>query len=457
MAVQYVCEIPNEFQPNFFSLPIGLRDIILPPAKRKAKDVIKDRSLLDKNNAAAHLFKVLGDGRVVSRLSAEQRDHPFPPITNRGGTEAGMDFTGSYVHDYELPSFEALERLQVFALGMSGKFASVLIPKKDSSVGSVSFVDWVTFTFKTSSLPLYVGDHGCITDFDYVKAFSVKLFEIFGMGVTAQRPSGMNFYEKSFEIGKNHGFVCIGGQRDSVSVTLNGQGLIASKAGWERRLFNFLRAVSTAKITRIDLASDSFESKISLDEYFQMFKAGLFNNKARQPNIEQAGNWVSPNGKGRTMYVGGRSSGKLLRIYEKGLQLANGFHEKFPNWVRVELELKAQDRIIPFDALLKPGQYLAGGYPALKWIHEKQDVVKTFKNTVQSSFERSIEITRTQFGKYINVFVEILGKDEAIERLTKGKTDLPKKLDFGTYAQMMPCDFIHSVPELVYPQGVIPL
>ncbi|MDP2904597.1 MAG: replication initiation factor domain-containing protein, partial [Methylovulum sp.] len=71
-----------------------------------------------------------------------------------------------------------------------------------------------------------------------------------------------------------------------------------------------------------------------IESYVEMYHAGLFVNRGQAPNIEQAGNWLNPNGKGRTLYIGQRASGKLLRIYEKGLQIANGYHEKFPNWLR---------------------------------------------------------------------------------------------------------------------------
>ena len=34
--------------------------------------------------------------------------------------------------------------------------------------------------------------------------------------------------------------------------------------------------------------------------------------------VSDAGNWKRPNGKGRTLYIGCRESGKSCRIYEKG-------------------------------------------------------------------------------------------------------------------------------------------
>ncbi len=259
--------------------------------------------------------------------------------------------------------------MQFVAVGKRGLFQVIAIPRPDKSKSEKhSFIDWVNFTFKTAAMPMHLKTgHQAVTDYEYVQCLSAHLFSIFGYGVLNQRESGMNFYKHSFDVGTllNHqlGLVCIGGQNDTVAVTIKGQGLMTAQPGWEARLYAFLQSIPGAKITRLDLANDNFNSKTSLDDYLSMYHAGLFINRGRAPNIEQAGNWVKPNGKGRTLYIGNRKSGKLLRIYEKGLQLANGFHEKFPNWVRVELELKADDRVIPFDALLRPGQYLAGAIP----------------------------------------------------------------------------------------------
>lgn len=354
-----------------------------------------------------------------------------------------------------LPSLEAKEKLIVVPVGHKGKAVFVRIPRPDKGACERhAFVDWVNFTWKVGKHPLRLATgHGAICDRDYVQALSGELYQIFGFGVCRQRESGMNFYKSSFDMGDpmlsaQWGLVCIGGQQDSISVTLKGQGLMAAKPGWELRLYEFLNSISGAKITRIDLAADNFHSKTSLNDYFAMYQAGLFHLRGKMPEVEQAGNWVKPNGKGRTLYIGGRTSGKLLRIYEKGLQLANGFHEKFPDWVRVELELKNIDRIIPFEALLKPGQYLAGAYPALKRFHQVQERIETFKKVAVSTIERSLETTRHQFGRHIWALTEYYGLEEAIKKLTADKEELPKCLaSIAAFQVNRPeTDFIHTQP-----------
>jgi phage replication initiation protein len=345
----------------------------------------------------------------------------LPHTTNRG---VSHDVRQNNTND-------PLEIIEIIATGRRGGSQLVRIPQPDKKISSsVSFVDYINFTVKTRNF-LSIG----FTDEDAVINLSKYLQDIFGFGVIEERKHGLNFYKRSFDLGINGwGTVCIGGQNDSILVTVKGQGLMASRSGWQSRLFSFLNAFEDSKITRIDLAQDKFESKTTLNDYLKMYQDGLFSSRGQTPNVEQMGNWIAPNGKGRTLYVGSRSSGKLLRIYEKGLQLAGGFSQLFPNWVRTEIEFSAKQRILSFDMLLKPGQYLAGAYQALSSMHNQQDTVETAKKTVQITVDKALEVTRNQFGKYIWSFIELYGVDEAIKKLTNDKKELPAKLNFSNYS-----------------------
>lgn len=393
--------------------------------------------------AAAHALMNASISPVIYRSAASAREAKrlpggCPPITNRGGKGDNAPKTAS---------FEAKENLKIVSIGKRGGFTLVRIPVKDKGFHKAhSFIDWVNFTFKTCQMPLVMKTGTqALTDDDYIHCLSQWIYEIFGIGITDKRLSGMNFYEHAYNIGNNgEGLVCIGGQQDSVMVTMKGQGLMASSPGWEVRLKAFLDRIPGVKLTRVDLASDNYNSKTTLDDYLGMYRADMFTNAGRPPNVECLGNWERPNGKGRTLYIGSRTAGKLLRIYEKGLQLANGFHERFPNWVRVELELKNTDRIIPLDVLLFPGQYLAGAYPALNGLHKMQNRIETQKKTVQSTFERALKTVNHQFGKYIYVFNEILGPEKTLEILTKKKHEIPKRLNFDTFEQYNESDFKHT-------------
>jgi phage replication initiation protein len=209
--------------------------------------------------------------------------------------------------------------------------------------------------------------------------------------------------------------------------------------GWEPEMYAFLLTLQRPRITRIDLARDFFVGEYSPDRALQDYEAELFSLGARMPEVEQHGNWIRPNGKGRTLQIGNRKSGKLARIYEKGLQLGRGFSELFPHWVRAEEELHNQDRDIPFDTLLHSGQYLAGSYPAFSFIHGQQTRIQTKKNTAKVTYDALVNTAKHQFGKLLYVMQEIEGTPEAVlERVTR--EGMPKRLSLVSmdYTQALP-------------------
>jgi DNA relaxase NicK len=287
----------------------------------------------------------------------------------------------------------------------------VRVPRPDSGVSvGAAFVDQVSFTFKVSEI-----EGIWFTDSDFAVLVSRKLIEIFGFGTTRDRERGLNFYDSAFVLGDGWGHLCIGGQADTCLVQVTGAGCSAAKAGWERRLYEWLLTMASSRITRVDPACDIYDGKAyDVHRAVEDYKAGLFNCGGRRPTCEQDGNWIFPDGSGLTFYVGSRSSGKLLRVYEKARQLGGLLVDLYPDWVRVELELHNEDRVIPLDILIKPGQYLAGAYPALAWVSEEQSRIKTKDNTVLIMLERSLQIVKQQSGGYLYAFLQIFGSAEVV-------------------------------------------
>ena len=177
-----------------------------------------------------------------------------------------------------------------------------VIPKRGKN--GTGFVDWVTFTFKEDSITKSRGFSGTpVSDEQAMIVLSLKLAQILGFGITEKRPLGLNFYQRSYVLGENWGFVCHGGQEGTVCVILSGDGCAAAREGWEKRLANWLESgeLLQPRITRIDLAHDDYEGRHSVDWARQCFDDGLFRNHCRNPYIEMAGNWVEPDGSGRTL------------------------------------------------------------------------------------------------------------------------------------------------------------
>jgi phage replication initiation protein len=198
---------------------------------------------------------------------------------------------------------------------------------------------------------------------------------------------------------------------------------------------SFLREDLQARITRIDLAHDDYEGTHSVNDAVQMYEEGRFNCGGRQPKMNQAGNWLHPDGGGRTFYIGARQNGKQLRVYEKGMQLG----KRFDPWVRWEAELHNNtDRVIPWEAALEPGRYLAGSYPALSFVSQDACRIRTLRKTDAISLERLIHHAKLGYGQLIGLLQDRLEDTSAvIARLSRPGT--PERLvltqRLGTYAR----------------------
>lgn len=296
------------------------------------------------------------------------------------------------------------------------------VMKRRGYGGSAAVIDWLNFTCHEKS---YNFDQQPVTDEEVINAVSLRCEMIFGFGITARRDRGANFYRDSYVLGSGFGMVCHGGQRGTVLITLSGDGCTAALPGWEKRLHDFLTVVAIQpRITRCDLAHDFYNGEYTVDKADEEFESGLFSCGGRMPDCEHRGNWRRPNGKGRSFYVGHRRNGKYARIYEKGRQLGDPNSE----WVRAEVEFKSVDRVIPFEILLNPGEYLAAAYPAFAHISETQCRIKTTTERLSISYEKTVEWLKKQCGAAINAVVEIEGSAEAAIQKVVQFGKLPARL-----------------------------
>ncbi|WP_343730456.1 replication initiation factor domain-containing protein [Duganella sp.] len=296
----------------------------------------------------------------------------------------------------------------------SGKTKTMMVRRP--AQGQVCIIDWVNFTvledtfFKTARQVL-------VTDEQIIEEASRQFEKIFGFGIATKRDRGMNFYRDSWVLGDDMGFVCFGGQRSTMLVTLSGQGCQNALVGWEGRLFDFLTQVAVRpSISRIDLAHDDFEGAyLSVDWADAQWDSGgfTFTKGGRPPEPQQLGSWKRPSGKGRTFTVGQRSSSKFCRFYEKGKKEG----DKASLWCRCEVEFKNTSMVILPEVLLNPSQYFCGAYPCFAEFAQvdtpKRMEIK--KKTAQITVAACIEVTKHQFGKYLRVFRELYGDKEALD------------------------------------------
>lgn len=234
---------------------------------------------------------------------------------------------------------------------------------------------------------------------------------------------GLHGWDNSIQLGETKTLFGYGGQNNTAFLSIPGESCHMVPS-WHQ-LVLLIRDKFDGKITRWDGAVDDYEGKYSVDLAVEYYLAGKFNSGGKMPSCNQKGNWLIPDGSGRTFYVGKSENGKMMRVYEKGMQLGAKWHP----WVRWEIELHSVDRVIPFDVLLEPGKYVAGSYPkATGWIQEDMSRIKTVQNTASISYEFMTACTANSYGKHLNVMLEIEGSAEKV--LEKLKRDgVPKRLD----------------------------
>ena len=360
------------------------------------------------------------EGRA-SRKGGSRGDAP-PSLTGGERVKGTSDTAKTEAVCLEIKP-RLVERLVLTATG-----EVKLTLRRHGLAGDTAFVDWVNFTVDASAFEWDKTSVDCSEE-QLVLDASLRLEGILGFGLTRQLPNGRNFYQRAYELGADGwGFLAIGGQRGTVMVSLSGSGCAAAREGWERRLHDWLQSVAgsgRARLTRVDAARDVFDGSYTVDQAKQDYVDGGADCMGRMPVCEQRGDWYRPNGSGRTFYIGKRTNGKFCRVYEKGKALGDAKSE----WVRVEVEFKSVDRVLPFDLLLNPGQYLAGAYPMFEWIKDTACRIACVKNAVEATYKSTVVWLKRQCGKALAFVAEMEGGAQAALDLVGVKGRVPVRID----------------------------
>lgn len=277
-----------------------------------------------------------------------------------------------------------------------------------------AFIDALTFTIRKTTIDLLKGI--CFKDTEYIAAYSEILKEIFGFGITEKREGkGRYFYQSFYRLGikeAEYGTVHIGGQNETILVELTGTACQAAKAGWEIRLYDFLKQAVRPQITRIDCAHDFFDGEYTPEKAMLHHDKGLFDRGNKRPKSECIGTaWRLEDYSGKTFYIGRRGSSKLVRVYEKGRQLGD------PNsaWVRFEIEFRAKDCVIPLEILTAPGEFLTGAYPVGEQIFDTPSQrIEATQKKADTTFDDKLKHTKNQVGRLVRLLKELQWSDEEI-------------------------------------------
>lgn len=197
------------------------------------------------------------------------------------------------------------------------------------------------------------------------KQAAAELVERIGLfSIGEPEASGMDFYASRCPVvfeGATVGYVLAGGksdrQRHTVHVNLFGSACLHFSPLHLERIAQWVDQLG-GWITRADLALDVWQG-LDVTEVRQAWIDGDFDVRGKRPGQKEHGSWTS--GHSRTFEVGNRSTGKLMRAYEKGDELFG--HEANDPWVRLEVELRNSHRIVDTDVIRRPADYFAGAYP----------------------------------------------------------------------------------------------
>ena len=360
----------------------------------------------------------------------------------RVNSEINPNFKNKCQNSYQRVKDTALSTLETVVI--KGKKPLLQTIKRPIN-GQVAIIDWLNITFDISTInEKYRRTHE--DDDQYmalcqaaVADFAPILARIFGKKYSAisQNQNGANFYKYSFNFGENYGKICIGGQRDTVLVMLNGTGCSLAPQGWEYFMHLFLSRLDEKtqkpKITRIDLAHDDLKGEyLDVHVLDQLETDDLFHCGGAPHSVSHAGEWKhgDPNDMGLTLNIGKRSSGKYARFYEKGKQLGDKGGE-YSRWVRAEVEFKANDRFIPFDVLKDPSAYFMGAYPVFADLfdYERINKLEIIQKTAEITLQHSFDWLKTQGGKYFSYYSTFMSPEEILEMIKSDcADDVPVRL-----------------------------
>jgi phage replication initiation protein len=214
-----------------------------------------------------------------------------------------------------------------------------------------------------------------------------------------------------------------GGMHHKMRARLDLSGSACARITQWHLIQTWIAAQFDYKITRVDLAADFLEGEYTVEDAKEWYLAGEFNAGGRMPRHSTPGDWFSPH-YGRTLEVGRRENGKMLRCYEKGRQLGNPSSK----WTRFEVELRNIDRDIPLDVLTNTDEYFVGAYKCLqKILTAAAEKIKTHQAEGEISLERLTECAKTSYGQLFNVLRATMSAGDVLDHLSR--SGVPKRLE----------------------------
>ena len=294
-------------------------------------------------------------------------------------------------------------------------------------------IDWFTVTWKPDPD-------------EHVPATVLDLLRGLGLMVHAEGGAGHFGFQEGARLyvllddGKHHqvGLLDWGGDRMRGRARLDLSGSACSRIHDWQAMQDWLYAQFDPSITRVDLALDCLEGEFTVDDGVAWLKAGEFTaGTGAPPRHSTPGDWLTMDEDGnpapyygRTLEIGRRENGKMLRAYEKGLQLAPGSGDK---WTRFEVEIRNKDRDIPLDIVTRCDEFFVGAYVCLqRLLPAAGERIATHQKEGELSAQQLITYQREAYGKLITVMRGYMTADELLDHISR--PGVPRRLEKATLA-----------------------
>lgn len=310
------------------------------------------------------------------------------------------------------------------------------------TAGQGAKVDWLSFTW----LPEGGGVH-----------VSMEVWEVFrarfGFAVVGHESAGKYGYRFGcvFSVVRHGSVVPVGrvdwgGDRHGGRARFDLSGAGCSLVVDWFPVHRWIAALQAPKITRVDLAVDCLMGEFGVEDARDWYLGGEFHAGGRRPRHSLVGDWLDPH-YGRTLEIGRRENGKMLRAYEKGRQLGDSASP----WTRFEVELRNIDRELPLDVLTRADVYFVGAYEALERVLESAgERIKTCQAEGEIALGQAVRYARTAYGQVIDVLRIKLAAGAVLDILSR--PGLPRRLQKSSLVAfnqigadaLLPQDFQHE-------------
>lgn len=271
-------------------------------------------------------------------------------------------------------------------------------------------VDWLTFTFLPAPDELVPRQF-----FDWLNSNLIKKVQAIDVPGMLGYEFGVKFFVM-LDDGKEHhiGRLDWGGsfhkQRARFDLSGSGCALVKDWAAMQ----DFVGTFFDWSLTRVDLAADFIDGEYTVEDAKSWYESGLFNAGGRMPRHSLVGDWLAPK-YGRTLEVGRRENGKMLRCYEKGRQLG----DPDSKWTRFEVEIRNIDRVIPLNILTQCNDFFAGSYKCLAPLVEAAAArIQTVQKEGEISLEKLTDHARSSYGRLVTVLGLFMAPEQIFKELS---------------------------------------